>query len=122
MSSSLTWIAVCVIAGLALHAGFAAGQDGGAEDAGARAAAFIDAHVAKIKPLEIAVNRAWWKANTTGDDADFAAKEKAQNDLDEALSDAERFAELKSLNDEMRKQPNMPWKIYPDILEANMNA
>ena len=32
------------------------------------------------------------------------------------------LADLTALNDDMRKQPILPWKIYPDILEANMNA
>lgn len=30
--------------------------------------------------------------------------------------------ELEALNDEMHAEPATPWKIYPDILEANMNA
>ncbi|HEX6962089.1 MAG TPA: M2 family metallopeptidase, partial [Lacipirellula sp.] len=93
MSSTLTWIAVALLLGIAFQTRAAA------DDAAARAARFIAEHEREIRPLEIAVSRAWWKANTTGDDRDFAAKEAAQNKLDEALSNDERFAELKSLQD-----------------------
>jgi peptidyl-dipeptidase A len=60
---------------------------------------FIREHEAQIRPLEIAVNLAWWKANTTGKDLDFEAKEAAQNNYDEALADRQRFAQLKSLHE-----------------------
>jgi len=98
MSSTLTWLALVLLIGLALQTR-ATADDAPGPDADRRAAAFIAAHEEEIRPLEIAVSRAWWKANTTGDDADFAAKERAQNRLDEALSDGERFARLKSLKD-----------------------
>jgi peptidyl-dipeptidase A len=62
-----------------------------------QARAFIAQHEARIKPLEIAVNLAWWKANVSGKDEDFRAKEQAQNRLDEALSDRQQFAELKEI-------------------------
>ena len=57
-----------------------------AEAALAEARAFIVDHEASVRPLEIALNRAWWDASTSGKDEDFAGKEKAQNDLDAALS------------------------------------
>ncbi len=63
----------------------------------ARARKFIAEHEARIRPLEKAVNLAWWTANVSGKDEDFKTKEQAQNKLDEALSDQERFAELKAL-------------------------
>lgn len=62
-----------------------------------QARAFIARHEAEIRPLEIASSKAWWDANTSGKDADFAAKEKAQNQLDAALADPARFASLKTL-------------------------
>ena len=68
-----------------------------ADDAGDRAVAFVAAHVERIRPLDIAAQRAWWDANVTGKAEDFAAKEAAQNRLDGALSDHARFAELKAL-------------------------
>jgi peptidyl-dipeptidase A len=63
----------------------------------ARARQFIVEHETRIRPLEKAVNQAWWTANVSGKDADFKTKEQAQNKLDEALADKERFAELKAI-------------------------
>ena len=40
-----------------------------------RAKKFIAAHEAKMRPLEVAGNLAWWNANTTGKDEDFAVFE-----------------------------------------------
>jgi peptidyl-dipeptidase A len=65
-----------------------------------RAKAFIDDHVARLRPLELAGNLAWWKANTTGKDEDFQEKERAQNRIDEALADTARFQELKDIKKE----------------------
>src|SRR5438093_6826551 len=62
-----------------------------------RARKFIADHEARIRPLEKAVNLAWWTANVSGKDEDFKVKEQAQNKLDEALADKDRFAELKAL-------------------------
>jgi peptidyl-dipeptidase A len=77
----------------------ASAADAPATDANPRAQAFVSEHEEKIRPLEIAVALAWWKANTSGNDDDFAAKERAQNELDRALSDAKRFAELKAIRE-----------------------
>lgn len=62
-----------------------------------RARQFVARHEAKVRPLEIAANTAWWKANTSGNKADFKAKEDAQNRIDEALADAKVFEELRGL-------------------------
>lgn len=56
-------------------------------------------HEARLKPLEISTGQAWWTANVTGKDADFAAKEKAQNLLDAALSAPARFARIKAVRE-----------------------
>src|SRR5947209_13519997 len=64
-----------------------------------QARAFIDAFTTKIRPLDIAANRAWWDANITGKDEDFKRKEDAQNKIDAALSDKAAFAEVKGLKD-----------------------
>ena len=69
----------------------------------ARAKDFIARHEAKMKPLEIAAGLAWWDANTTGDQAAFARKEKVQNQIDEALSNPERFKEIKALKENRDK-------------------
>src|SRR5439155_20319826 len=65
-----------------------------------RAQKFVHDHVAKLRPLELAGNLAWWKANTTGKDEDFKEKERAQNRIDEALANTARFQELKDLKKE----------------------
>jgi peptidyl-dipeptidase A len=67
-----------------------------------RAHEFVDAHTRKLRPLEIEANLAWWAANTTGSDKDFARKVKAQNKIDEALADRASFAEVKKLRDESK--------------------
>lgn len=64
-----------------------------------RARKFIQNHEQRIRPLDIAVGLAWWNANTTGKDEDFAKKEEAQNRLDEALADKKVFAEIKDLKE-----------------------
>lgn len=68
-------------------------------DTTAAAKKFLTDFVAKVRPLEIAANRAWWDANITGKDEEFARKEKAQNALDELLSDKTLFASIKALKD-----------------------
>ena len=68
-----------------------------ASPASARAQKFIDAHVAKLRPLEIKAGLAWWDANVSGKDEDFKRKEEAQNRIDEALANSEAFKELKAI-------------------------
>ena len=64
-----------------------------------RARKFVAAHEAKFKPLDVAANKAWWDANTSGKDEDFKRKEEAQNAIDAALADKAAFAELKVLRE-----------------------
>src|SRR5438046_3193874 len=62
-----------------------------------RARQFLATHEAKLRPLEVASGLAWWNANITGKDEDFAKKEEAQNRIDAALADPARFRELKEI-------------------------
>jgi peptidyl-dipeptidase A len=64
-----------------------------------RARKFLEMYTAKIRPLEIAANRAWWDANITGKDEDFKKKEEAQNQIDAALADKNAFQEVKSIKE-----------------------
>jgi peptidyl-dipeptidase A len=64
-----------------------------------QASQFIKKHEAKLRPLEKAAAIAWWDANVSGKDEDFARKEEAQNRIDEALADAATFRELKAIKD-----------------------
>jgi peptidyl-dipeptidase A len=68
-------------------------------DAGERARKFVADHVARLKPLEREASLAWWNANITGKDEDFEKKIEAQNRIDEALADKEKFRELKEIKD-----------------------
>jgi peptidyl-dipeptidase A len=67
-------------------------------DATARARKFLDAHTAKLKPLERLAGLAWWDANISGKPEDFKRKEETQNRIDEALANRESFAEVKDLD------------------------
>jgi peptidyl-dipeptidase A len=62
-----------------------------------RARAVVDSYIRQLRPLEVAANRAWWDANTSGKDEDFKRKEEAQNRIDAALSDRTAFAAVKEL-------------------------
>lgn len=64
-----------------------------------RARQFVERYTETIRPLDIAVQRAWWDANLTGKDEDFKRKEDAQNKIDAALSDKQAFAEAKTLKE-----------------------
>jgi peptidyl-dipeptidase A len=67
-----------------------------------RARKFLDAHTKKLRPLEVAASLAWWDANTSGKDEDFARKEQTQNKIDEALADPKAFAEVKALKEQSK--------------------
>jgi len=70
-----------------------------------RAARFIAEHESKIRPLEIEVGKRWWIANTSGQDEDFARKQEIETQLDLALADKTRFAELKAIHEGGVKDP-----------------
>src|SRR5262245_25861 len=89
-------LAVVILTGLVLYAAPAGVRADGAAD---RARKFVRDYETSVRPLERAVNLAWWNANTTGKDADFDAKKKAQNELDKALSDREAFRTVKELKE-----------------------
>jgi len=89
VSTAMTLLAAVVVA-----------DDAGSADT--RAKKFIEAHVAKIKPLEKSAGIAWWDANTSGKDEDFQRKEEAQNKIDAVLSDPVAFRELKSIKESGR--------------------
>jgi peptidyl-dipeptidase A len=100
-----------------------------AESADQAAQAFVARYEAEIRPLEIALNLTWWKANTTGKDEDFAAKVDAQNKYDAALANREAFSELKKLKEAkladaiLARQIDVLYRIYlekqvePELLQ-----
>ncbi len=77
----------------------AAGVAAPLDDPVSAAKEFIRGHESRLRPLEVAANRAWWDANISGKDEDFRRKEELQNKIDAALSDAKSFAVLKQLKD-----------------------
>ena len=68
-----------------------------------RARRFVKDHEARLHALDTAASLAWWDANTSGKDEDFDRKVKAQNRIDEALSDQVLFAGLKELKDHRKE-------------------
>ena len=58
---------------------------------------FLIDYETTVKPLDIAIGKAWWNANTTGDDKDFAEKEALEKRYNELLSSPEKFRTLQGL-------------------------
>lgn len=88
--------------------------------------AFIADHLKRLKPLELAANRAWWDANTSGKDDDFKRKEESQNKIDTALADKAMFARVKALNENRKaiadpKTSRQIELLYLQYLEKQVN-
>jgi peptidyl-dipeptidase A len=81
------------------------------EHAEAEASDFIAEHEKAVRPLEREMQLAWWNANVTGRDEDFAAKERAQNRLDAALADREKFNRVKSIKAASLRDPILARQI-----------
>ncbi len=81
-----------------------------------KAREFVADHEKRIRPLDIAVNLAWWNANTSGKEEDFARKVEAQNRLDEALSDRQIFAVVKGLKEQREKIDDPTTRRAIDVL------
>lgn len=64
-----------------------------------QAEAFIEEHVRVVKPLEKAMNLAYWQANVTGDQASYQQYAEYQLALRRVLSDTAAFAKVKSLKE-----------------------
>ncbi len=58
---------------------------------------FVRDYEATVRPVEIELQHAWWKASTTGKDEDFKHKERVQNRLDELLSNTRQFQRLEAI-------------------------
>ncbi len=83
-----------------------------------------------VRPVEIELGLAWWKANITGTDEAYAHKTEVQKKLDRLLSDAAVFKRLKRLVDEgkiddpvLRRQVKvmyltyLPKQVPPELLD-----
>jgi peptidyl-dipeptidase A len=82
-----------------------------------RARKFMAAHEAKVRPLDIAANRAWWNANISGKDEDFKKKEEAQNKIDEVLSNKDTFKELKEIK-QLRDKGEVDDKVLARAIDV----
>ena len=72
-------------------------QATGQENTTAAARDFVGQYEATVRPVEIALNLAWWEANTIGSDEAFAAREAIDNQMNELLSSQADFARLKQI-------------------------
>lgn len=82
-----------------------------------RAEKFIAEHLRTIKPLVIEVGKRWWIANTSGRDEDFERKQQIETELDLALADKDRFAELKAIRAGQLSDPLVARQIEVLYLE-----
>jgi peptidyl-dipeptidase A len=125
MSASITWINLFALTALTMLATVTSAAEPSPTSTESRARAFIADHETRVRPLETAASMAWWRANTSGKDEDFAAKEDAQNKLDQALSDPKKFAELKAIHESELSDPLIKRQIavlYLMYLEKQVPA
>ncbi len=111
-----------IVGAIALGDAVRADEPGG--DISTRARQFVKTHEEKVRPLEREAALAWWNANVSGKDEDFAAKEEAQNKLDAALSDRQRFAELKAIQGAKIDEPVLARQVevlYLAYLEKQLD-
>jgi len=86
---------------------------------------FILDYETEVKPLETAMSKAWWDANTTGKDEDFAKKEALENRYNQLLSSPDQFAQLKALesvdlgDSQLNRQIHL---LYLDYLDKQVDV
>ncbi|MFA4873942.1 MAG: M2 family metallopeptidase [bacterium] len=92
-------LSVAAVAGIAVLCWIAAAQaarkDAKAMESEARAV--IDEYMAKYKPLDLGLRKAWYRYDTTGDKKASAEQAELELEIRKLSSDAERFARLKDL-------------------------
>lgn len=86
----------------------------GSEENTQAARDFIQYYEETVRPLEIQTGEAWWNANVSGDDEDFAVKETLQNRLNELLSSKQSFEKLEKIKQGKIDDPQVERQI--DIL------
>ncbi|MBN2327878.1 MAG: M2 family metallopeptidase [Candidatus Omnitrophica bacterium] len=60
---------------------------------------FIKEHVEQIQPLQTSMNRAYWRAATTGNDDDYDHYNQLQLDIRKIYSDSKEFEYVKSMRE-----------------------
>ena len=82
------------------------------------AAEFVKQYETNVVPVEIALSRAWWDANTSGSDEAFARKEALDKQMNELLASKEDFERLKKIkagtisNDQLKRQIDILYLLY----------
>ena len=86
----------------------------------------LAAFTSRVRPLEVAANRAWWDANMTGKKEAYKAKEDAQNKLDAVLADKQQFAGIKAIKESGKIDDPVTRRaidvIYLACLEKQLDA
>ncbi len=90
----------------------------GAADADKLAKQLVAEYERDFRPLEIEAGRRWWDANVTGSDEAYRLKQEAENQLDEALADRDRFARLKQCDAAKLADPLLARQIHLLYLQA----
>ena len=96
-----------------------------AQNAATAAQEFIYGYEFEVRPLETALGKAWWNANTTGKDEDFAEKEALENRYNELLSSPETFKQLKQIHESDLNDPQLTRQIhllYLDYLDKQVDV
>lgn len=65
----------------------------------------IETWAERFRPLEVASNRAWWDAATTGSEEAYGRVESARNEIDALFRDRERFERLAAARGERSVDP-----------------
>ena len=95
-----------------------------AQSASNDATEFLNEYEAEVRPLEIAISKAWWNANTTGKDEAFAEKEALETRYNELLSSPQKFERLKKLHHDFA-DPQLTRQIhllYLDYLDKQVDV
>jgi len=92
-----------------------------------KGAELVDTLDARLEPLEIAANRAWWNANIDASEATQAARAAADLAVSDVLADSEAFAEVRGATASPDADPTVaralavleqaftPHQIVPDL-------
>ncbi|HWB10354.1 MAG TPA: M2 family metallopeptidase [Pirellulales bacterium] len=87
-------------------------------DAAGMARQIVADYEKRIRPIEVEVGRRWWDANVTGSDEAYKLKQEAENRLDDALADRERFARLKQCDAAGLKDKQLVREVHLLYLQA----
>ncbi len=72
-----------------------------------RAGKLVEYYEKEMRPLFVERETAWWNANVTGSDADYAKKEAITNKYNEKMSDSKIFKELKEVRTKLSPKASL---------------